>query len=141
MHGVHPIDDPGEFWSTVFALHRGDWERTGGFDERYEGYGGEDTDFGRALAGAGIALDWCSDARALHRWHRVQVPPLDALPTIVSNVRKFRAKHGAWCMDYWLDQFEAGGWIARDDDTIRVVRAPSAEERERARQPSTVRFS
>ena len=137
---VRSLDDPGEFWSTVFALTRADWARTGGFDEGYLGYGGEDTDFGRALAGAGIGLDWCEGARALHRWHRVQVPPLDALGSIVTNVRRFRAKHGAWCMDYWLDQFEAGGWVRRDPDAVEILREPSAEERELARQPASVRF-
>ena len=138
---VRSLDDPGEFWSTVFALTRADWERTGGFDERYLGYGGEDTDFGRALARAGVGLDWCDAARALHRWHRVQVPPLDALGSIVANVRRFADKHGELCMDYWLDQFEAGGWIRRRGTDVEILREPSAEERELARQPSSVRFS
>ncbi len=139
--GTHVLEDPGEFWSTAFALSRTDWEGAGGFDEGYVGYGGEDTDFGRALAAAGIELEWCAEARALHRWHAVQVPPLDALHSIVVNARRFRAKHGVWCMDYWLGQFEAGGWIGRGPDGLEILREPSAEERELARQPPSVRFS
>ena len=139
--GLRTFDDPGEFWSTLFAIRRADFDAAGRFDERYAGYGGEDTDFGRALAAAGIAIDWCPAARSVHRWHAVQVPPLDALESIVSNLERFVDKHGEPCMDYWLDQFEAGGWIRRRGASVEIARLPSAEERELARQPPSVRFS
>lgn len=139
---VLDIPDPREFWSTCFALHRADWRRCGGFDEGYEGYGGEDTDFGAALDAAGVRLRWSAAARAVHQWHRVQVPPLDHVASIVANAERFRAKHGRTCMEYWLDQFETAGFVTRGaDGSVRLSREPSAEERELARQPVGVRFS
>ncbi|WP_425466922.1 galactosyltransferase-related protein [Rarobacter faecitabidus] len=53
-HPARPAPAPGEivaggsydlFWSLTFALSSATWQRIGGFDEGYCGYGGEDTDF------------------------------------------------------------------------------------------------
>ena len=140
--GRRELLDPGEFWSTCFAIRREDFERAGRFDERYAGYGGEDTDFGAALAAAGVRLFWTPAARAVHQWHAVQVPPLDALGSIVENAARFREKHGRGCMEYWIDQFVAGGWAERDPaGGVRVLREPSADEREAARRGPDVAFS
>ena len=42
------------FWSLNFAMRATTFRRLGGFDERYVGYGGEDTDFGRVVQTAGV---------------------------------------------------------------------------------------
>ncbi|MDA8870476.1 galactosyltransferase-related protein [Rhizobiaceae bacterium] len=138
--GTHRLADATEFWSLCFAIRRDAFWEIGGFDETYEGYGGEDTDFAMALEGLQIPLQWCSQARAVHQWHPVQKPPLDHLQDIVRNANLFHAKHGRWCMDYWLDQFERDGYVARRD-VLEVLRNPSVAERKAAICDGAVRFS
>ena len=50
---VSAADDPLLFWSLSFAITAQDWLTLGGFDEDYEGYGGEDTDFAMRLTAHG----------------------------------------------------------------------------------------
>ena len=131
-----------EFWSLSFALDAQTFRDTGGFDERFDGYGGEDTDFALRLQHSGTELHWTPAARAVHQWHPVQIPPCHHLQDIVRNANRFHDKHGQWCMGYWLDQFEAQGLIRRPaDGPIEILRLPSADERQAATQGGTVRFS
>lgn len=123
------IDDFGELWGLSFALPRDVFVRIGGFDERFVGYGGEESDFARSLEEAGMGLRWIAAARAVHQWHPVARPPLIHFEDIVRNAKLYRDKRGEWPMTYWLDQFADDGWIVRHDDTITVRRTPSASER------------
>ena len=137
------LDDHGEFWSLSFALHRETFLTCGGFDESFVGYGGEDTDFAMALRDADVQLAFVPGARAVHQWHEVEKPPLRHLSSIVRNANLFRAKHGRWCMDYWLGQLEDAGFIrtAECDSFVEILREPTAAERRAARQGPEVRFS
>ncbi|MGF1552107.1 MAG: glycosyltransferase family 2 protein [Paracoccaceae bacterium] len=130
-------------WSLAFALPARAFALAGGFDERFEGYGGEDTDFSRALDRAGVGLHATRAARAVHQWHPVHKPPLQHFDAIVTNARLFRAKWGAWCMEYWLDQFAAAELIDWREDADRLVvrRRPSEAEIAASLRPGTVRFS
>ncbi len=131
-----------EFWSLSFALSRATFARTGGFDTRYCGYGGEDTDFAMALEAEGIALIWAPEAMALHQWHAVHIPPLHQIGDIVRNANLFREKHGRLCMDYWLNQFEAAGFVTGlPDGPIAISRQPSAADLSHSLQDGSVRFS
>ena len=137
------LDDHGEFWSLCFALPARVFHRVGGFDEGFEGYGGEDTDFAMALAAARVPLRWVPGARAVHQWHPVSIPPLQHLEDIVRNANRFAAKHGRDCMDYWTAQLAADGFVARDPPRgkLRIVRRPSADELQAALRGPGVRFS
>ena len=56
---------PGEatlLWSLNLGVTVADWNSVGGFDERYVGYGGEDTDFGQRLERAGGGMWWTRNA-------------------------------------------------------------------------------
>ena len=114
--------DPDLFWSLSFALGQSAWQRTGGFCEEYVGYGGEDTDFARVAARAGLGLGWVGSARAYHQFHPVASPPVQHLSDIVRNARLFHDRWGSWPMGGWLDEFERRGLVVRDDaGTPRVV--------------------
>lgn len=139
--GVHRIADMSEFWSLSFAMTVRDFRASGGFDERFRGYGGEDTDFAMAMAEAGIELYWASDAQAVHQWHPVHIPPLGHLDPIVDNANLFYRTHGRWCMDYWLKQLADAGFIAWEQDRVTILRRPSADEFEAAVQDGSVAFS
>lgn len=123
--------DPNLFWSLSFALAPAAWRRAGGFCEEYVGYGGEDTDFARAVVASGLGLGWDGSARAYHQHHDVERPPTRHVADIVRNGRLFADRWGTWPMAGWLRQFEelglvervADGWVAAP----RRVARPSVD--------------
>ena len=124
-HPARPAPAPGErmrgadadlFWSLSFACSARAWMRTGGFCENYVGYGGEDTDFGRVVLGAGLDLGWLGGARAYHQWHPVSRPPVEHVTDIVRNAEVFRRRWGSTPMLGWLEAFEERGLVDRDID-------------------------
>ena len=134
------LADWGEFWSLAFAMRTADFSATGGFDTQFVGYGGEDTDFARAMGRAGLELHWAEGARAVHQWHPVQVPPLGHLDHIVRNANLFYDKHGGWCMEYWIDQLVEAGYVEWGE-RLTILRRPSADECKAALGDGDVRFS
>ncbi len=128
--GLRREPDAGQLWGLSFALPAAGWHAVGGMDESFTGYGGEETDLAARLAGAGLATYWVGGARAYHQHHPVHVPPLQHFAAILANAARFHARHGGWCMTYWLDQFRAAGLIAWDEaaPAIRLIRPPSEAE-------------
>ena len=111
---------PELFWSLSFATSPQTWERTGGFDEAYVGYGGEDTDLARRAEAAGVELWWVGGARAYHQFHRVSSPPVEHLDDILRNGRLFHERWGEWPMLGWLTAFEERGLVHREgSDWVR----------------------
>jgi hypothetical protein len=108
-HEVIPDGDPTLFWSLSFAISRDFWLKLGGFCELYEGYGGEDTDFGQLAAGQGVLPTWVGGAWAFHQHHNSKDPPVQHLSDIVRNATIFRQRWGWWPMRGWLEQFRALG--------------------------------
>lgn len=59
--------------SCNLALSRADLERINGFDERYVGWGHEDTDLGRRLRRAGIGpTRSLAPGKMIHLWHKAE---------------------------------------------------------------------
>ena len=125
---IRPTPTHGELWGLSFGISADDWTRAGGMDERYVGYGGEETDFAARLERAGVAMWWVGGARAYHQHHIVHTPAYQHFDAIIRNARLFRATWGRWCMQYWLGQFAENGLIAWDADTITVLRQPNEAE-------------
>lgn len=127
------------FWSLNFAMRRATYLTTGGFDEGYVGYGGEDTDFGRIVATAGIPLKWCRGARVYHQYHPHHMPPVHHIDSVIANAVRFRDKWGHLTMEHWLRAFDLMGLIEqRDGELIRmrdVNAADLALTRQQAHQP------
>ncbi|WP_248581347.1 galactosyltransferase-related protein [Nocardioides sp. InS609-2] len=124
-HPARPAPQPGElqhghdpdlFWSLSFACSADSWQRSGGFCERYVGYGGEDTDFGHSAVRSGLALGWVGAARAYHQWHPVSRPPVEHVKDIVRNAAIFRERWGRTPMLGWLEAFERDGLVIRRGD-------------------------
>lgn len=119
------------FWSLSFAVRRTTMlEQIGGFDERYTGYGGEDTDFALRARAASVPFAWLGGAAAYHQHHDTHDPPLQHLESIVSNARHFHDIWGRWPMDGWLRAFRDAGLVRWDPDgtMLDVVRAPTSGE-------------
>jgi glycosyltransferase involved in cell wall biosynthesis len=68
-------------------------DRTGVFDETFEGWGYEDTDLGYRLARAGAVFVYAPDAINHHQLHRNQMDWLDAYAQAAHNYRRFIRKH------------------------------------------------
>ncbi|PXA98606.1 glycosyl transferase [Nostoc sp. 3335mG] len=122
------------FWSLNFAMRKRRFLDSGGFDERYVGYGGEDTDFGRVVANAGIPLYWVQGARAFHQHHHHHMPPVHHVHSVLANARRFRDKWGEWTMPHWLRCFEMMELIERRGDDYVVIREPGADDLDLTRQ-------
>ncbi|WP_202980228.1 glycosyltransferase family 2 protein [Marinobacter fonticola] len=145
LHGNAWIDEPEHraLWGLSFALSRQQYLAAGGMDERYVGYGGEETDFAERLAASGIRLAWCPHALALHQYHPVYTPPLDRFDDILDNATRFHGTWGSWCMEYWLDYFVRHGLIrwTPGAEQIEILRRPTPGEIEACRQTPEVAFA
>jgi len=140
---VEQEPDGGQLWGLSFALRKRTWQAIGGMDERFVGYGGEETDFAASAEQAGVKTYRVGGARVYHQHHPVLIPPLHNFDPILRNARLFQEKHGRWCMGYWLGQFREAGLIRweEDGDALDVLRFPDPTEIEAARQPGTVLYS
>jgi N-acetylglucosaminyl-diphospho-decaprenol L-rhamnosyltransferase len=128
-HAARPSPEPGRleeatgdqyplFWSLSFALTAAAWTRSGAvrFDEGYQGYGGEDTDFAFALRETATPMFWVGGAHAYHQHHPTSSPPWQHIGDILRNGRRFANRWGSWPMTGWLEAFEREGAVVRDGD-------------------------
>lgn len=124
--GVEICTDYRCFWSLNFALPAAIFHRVGGFDERFTGYGGEDTDFGKTLSMAGEKIGWIPGAKVHHQYHPHHMPPVHHLHSVVRNSELFAQKWGYRTMEHWLYAFMLMGLIDNSGPRIRILR--EAEE-------------
>ena len=129
------------FWSLTFALSRASWDAIGGFDERYVGYGGEDTDYGRMIARAGMPLWWVRGAKAYHQYHPHHMPPVHHMDSVIANADRFRDKWGEPTMQHWLRAFRLMGLAAPGPDGWRKLRDPDENDLELTRQQADQPFA
>ena len=114
------------FWSLNFACTGRVFTRVGGFDEGYQGYGGEDTDFAFRARRAGVPL-FDNAAMAFHQYHPTYDPPLNHFADIVANAQRFHSHWGVWPMEGWLRAFCEQGLLRWSEERLKIVQAPSAE--------------
>jgi GT2 family glycosyltransferase len=130
--------NPGLFWSLAFGVRQALFQNLGGFDERFTGYGGEDTDFGFRAHQAGVELLFLGGTGAFHQYHETYEPPLQHFEDIVRNAETFFRIWGVWPMKGWLESFQSMGLIRLTDREIITVRSPHAFEIEMARSNTGV---
>lgn len=116
------------FWSLNFALSARTFENLGGFDPRYVGYGGEDTDFGRTIAAHDVPLWWVKGAKAFHQYHKHHMPPVHHLDSVLANAQVFAEKWGEPTMQHWLRAFRLMGLVEPDEGGSWVKLAEPSEE-------------
>jgi len=119
------------FWTLNFGCSKATFQHIGGFDEQYNGYGAEDTDFAFTARSQGIGI-LTLDAIAFHQYHPSYWPPLNHLESILKNAKLFFDKWATWPMEGWLQAFEELGYIQRQADDITLLRKPTAGEIARA---------
>lgn len=138
--GLRIESNPGLFWSLAFGIRRSAFDRLEGFDERFCGYGAEDTDFGFRARAADIPLMFLGGAGAFHQHHGVSDPPLQHFEDIVRNARIFHELWRIWPMGGWLARFSELGLITLHPDRIERLRPPADRELAEARKPDEARF-
>ena len=97
-------------WTTSLAVDMASFDSLDGFDERFCGYGAEDTDFTHRAELAGVPL-WRVGALAFHQHHGSEVPPVSRVTDIVANANLFYDLHGWWPMRHWLEAFDTRGLV------------------------------
>lgn len=127
------------FWSLNFACTGSTFASIGGFDEGYQGYGGEDTDFAFRARHNGVALIE-NAALAFHQYHPTYDPPLNHFADIVSNARRFYSRWGVWPMEGWLRAFSERGLLRWTDEQLEIIHQPSAEQVQQALNPARLGF-
>ncbi|WP_201575865.1 MULTISPECIES: glycosyltransferase family 2 protein [Psychrobacter] len=134
---IKQTQDYGAFWSLCFAIMHSQFERIGGFDTDYVGYGAEDTDF--AFMARALNIDfYLTDDVIYHQQHSVYRPPLNHLDSIVINANRFYEKWQHWPMSGWLAEFSQLQLINwRDEQTVPIAinRQPSEVEIRAAHYP------
>ncbi|WP_166334098.1 glycosyltransferase family 2 protein [Sphingobacterium chungjuense] len=115
------------FWSLNFGCSKEVFNKIGGFDMQYLGYGAEDTDFAFQARHNGIALQTI-DALAFHQYHASYQPPLNHLESICRNANRFFSKWQFWPMQGWIDAFEKAGYVKKADDNLEIRSLPSDED-------------
>ena len=112
-----PSEDYTLFWSLNFSVTSRTFDKIGGFDEQFIGYGGEDTDFSLAAKEANVKFGHVG-ALAFHQYHYSESPPLSHLKAIVRNSNYYRYKRGVFPMEKWLEAFANLQLIEIRDDHI-----------------------
>ena len=134
-----PCNDYRCFWSLSFAIRKSQFFDVGGFDERFTGYGGEDTDFGRILEARAVPMLWVRGAKCYHQYHSHHMPPVHHLDSVLQNAQMFREKWGQHTMKHWLHAFRLMGLIEPDGERFRVLRRPEEADfaltRQQAHEP------
>jgi GT2 family glycosyltransferase len=131
--GIRREPDPGLFWSLGFAVRAGTFEKLGGFDEQFRGYGAEDTDFGFRAHQAGLPLLFVGGAIACHQHHESHDPPVQHVADIVANANRFFDRWQRWPMEGWLASFAAMGLVRWDAKWLELIRLPTRAEIEATR--------
>lgn len=134
--GLARTDNPGLFWSLAFGVRAATFDRLGGFDEDFDGYGAEDTDIAFRADALGVPVLLSARGGAFHQYHQAYDPPLQHFSDIVRNARRFHARHGLWPMDGWLEAFARMGLSTPPSDAgLTILRQPRPDEIANARLP------
>jgi GT2 family glycosyltransferase len=131
--GIREETNPGLFWSLIFSIGRARFAELGGFDEAFDGYGAEDTDFGFRAKHAGLPLMFMGGTGAFHQHHAIFEPPLQHLEDIVRNAQLFYDRWRTWPMEGWLTAFQRLGLIEWSPTALALRRLASDTELEHAR--------
>jgi GT2 family glycosyltransferase len=69
MNSTDPNVNPIGVWGGNFSVPADKFEKVGGFDEGFEGWGGEDNDLVRRLTMVGCKVGWVWDSEVIHLDH------------------------------------------------------------------------
>lgn len=101
------------------TVPRAIFEGIGGFDEQFEGYGGEDTDFGIRLVVARVPLRYAPSAVAAHRFGASWPVWINRVRALAAGTILLAEKHPGWAREFPAGQTDPssvlrrrGAWLA-----------------------------
>ena len=95
----HPTK-PYKLRSGNFGIWREDFQHVNGFDENFQGWGGEDDDLGRRLRRAGIRLESIVlRTHSYHLWHERDLTAPDKVKLAANTVYLWRKDAPARCIN------------------------------------------
>lgn len=126
-----PVGEPVphlQFWSLIFAVEKQTFDRIGGFDESFTGYGAEDTDFAMTFHSKGVEHIFVKDF-VLHQYHDKYDPPLNYFDSIIENAQRYQNKWNVLPMQKWLRAFEGLNLIKIDQyQNINIIKKPTGKQ-------------
>ena len=117
------------FRSAVFAIRKTDFERVGGFDEQYHGFGIGDIDFVTRCDVAGLKLARLK-TQVFTQYRSNYQYPINHLLDIVTNANVFKHKWGYYPATHWLAAFVKNGFVNKDYERkgLSILRMPTQDE-------------
>ena len=115
--------------NSLFFISLRDFEKTGGFDEHYRGYGVNDEDYVERCIASNMSLSTVSDTTYIRNRVHYQYPVLH-VTNFIQNSRYFYSKWGKYpCKDV-LKNFVEMGFINKDYEAsgLHILRNPSTDE-------------
>ncbi len=110
-HNGMPSHDNGR--ATMFFIHKEDFERTGGFDQRYTGFGLNDEDFFSQCRELGIAFNRLPTEVFIRDTSRA-LCPIHHLLDFCCNAEQFRRKWGRYPRHQTLKEYADKGYVNAD---------------------------
>jgi len=131
---IHEDVDFLTFWSLIFAINKRDFIDVNGFDERFTGYGAEDTDFAMQCKANNLTLNYIDDW-VLHQYHDKFSPPINYAEDICNNANTFAQKWHFLPMFSWLKKMSVMNIVAIDEvnHTVKFLKKPTNDEIEACR--------
>lgn len=122
-------------YASLFFIHRDDFQRIGGFDERYDGFGINDEDFFTSCFHCGIKVDYAPSV-TLHQHRANYACPLNHLVDFSRNAQIFYQKWGFYPNKKVLSEYVKCGCINADYELhgIQIKRLPTPAEIDQASQ-------
>lgn len=131
--------------ATLFFIHQEDFKTTGGFDERYTGFGLNDEDFFSQCRELGFALTRLPSDTFVRATPQARCP-LHHLRDFCCNAEQFRRKWGRYPQHQTLTEFALAGYVNKDfeQNGLRILHLPedgaevSVADEQPAPQPRVV---
>ena len=111
--------------ATLFFIHKEDFQTTGGFDERYTGFGLNDEDFFSQCRELGFALTRLPYDTFVRATPQARCP-LHHFRDFCINAEQFRRKWGRYPEHPTLVEYALAGYINRDfeETGLRILQLP-----------------
>lgn len=124
--------------AALFFIHKKDFSRTGGFDDRYDGFGINDEDFLTNCRTLGLAFA-VADSVTFRQERANYRCPLNHVLDFTRNAQIYHDKWGVYPNKAVLEQYAQQGCINSDyeENGLHVARLPTDDERKTARLAAT----
>ena len=115
--------------STVFFIRKADFQKTGGFDEGYAGFGLNDEDFFTNCRALGYSLEQLPTRTFAPQRPNYQCP-VNHLLDFVHNAQRFYSKWGFYPCENVLNAYAEEGYINADfkANGVKIVQLPEHED-------------